>query len=513
MNKIKIFILILISLVNTSAYSDGMRAWTALRVGNKMRSNLDVESYISATRLNVEAKILLFNAANQNYDQYLKLKRELVREQFQTALKELAYSLLLEHDATAPRFGSETERRGFRITERDFDQKIQDNENKNLKEYLDKQLGIVKARELFAQELIKKGYPHQIGQTPTDVYWSWYEYQKDIIREDLRKNAVQQYEYVMATKKYPNLELRPFDISDFKRELDKKIAEKLQNKTLRPNELKNILKSNPELNLRIKNIHQLSLQSIALGKMKSFEAVGEHKLEQAYHLIENNFIKNLSEQTINRILEYEEISKDLSDRYENAQKLHELSSEKMDQFIQGGTYNDLMMSRLYALAAKLKKGVVKREENRNTLAKALDVAFKNLKQAISNKDIEKNDPSLLFEDLVARNLQESLAQNLSNQDYLSDITAMAIWVIKFEAKKVASQDSAIIQIEKKEDNFQSWKELENHLKAQLFKDGLQNYYRHDLRENAYLLEINLNGARRIHSDDAYDFVLKDYLRD
>lgn len=511
MKTTKFLSLVFLSLFSAGLYAQSFMIWTALRVGNKMHSNIDIENYITATRFNTEAKIQLFNLADQDYVKYHELKKAIIKEQFNSALKELGYAMLLEEDATKPRYGSNDGRKGFLTTEREFNQAVQDNENKHLKKFLDKRLGIVKAREYFGQELMDKGYPHRESESATDVYWSWYEYQKEVIKEALRSREVQQYEYVMAMRKHPNLELRPFDISDLKRDLDRVIDQQLQNKKLSPNEIQQILAAHPALPLRIKNLNQVALHSMALGKMEKLDQVGQKKLEQSYRLLEQTFVQELNDQKVERILHYEQISHTLAERYNSVEELKALSEEKMDLFIGEGTYNDFMMARLYSMAAKIKAGEPKRQEYRQQLAIALKEAMVDLKQSIAKRNLGQEHQSLLFEDLVTRQLQESMKELRESKTYLSDMTDMAIWVLKFDAKKASLQDDVIVQVEKKEDNMDSWRALENHLKNQLFIDGLQDYYRNQLSKSAYLLEVNLDGKRRVHSEEAYDLIIKDYL--
>lgn len=509
--KFKSSIILLVAMLLTqSAWStDRFHIFTAIKVGAKRTSNLDIHEYIEATRFKPDVKKRIFVLADQDWDKYQEMMSEQYEVHYDDALKELAYAKLLEHEATSS-FRQNGKRQSFLTTENEYFEELQKRESQALKQYLDKRLGIVEARKRFGQDLMDQGFPHKMGEAPEDVYWRWYEDQKQIIRESFRKQEVLRHEYVEATLYNKDLRFRPTALSDLKKELDSIIDEQLHGKKLPKNKINSILSSHPALKHRISKLHLLSLEEEPLAKIKELDGP---EFKKYLTLIRKSVPELRKQSFLERLIKYEEISAALAQKYNDPQKLNKLSEKSLTQFVEGGTYNDFMMSRLYSLASNLTTSKTKREESIENLIGQLKQALPELLKRLSSaKTYEKEqNKSLLFENVVANELNQIL-NTTELEGHLKELTDMAVWVVKFEAKKITLEKEPKVIVQKTSyDTFETYKKLSDYLKRQEYMKGLRDYHNDRLTMSSYLLELKTKSGQRLRGPGAYKYIMGDKI--
>lgn len=485
--------------------SQHFRIFTSLSVGAKKTSNIDIQEYIEATRIQPKVKMKLFELAEHNWDQYQKLLKNQYQSHYDEALKELAYAQLLEHDATK-KMGQEKKRKAFLTTEDDFFEKLQKKETNALQEYLDQRLGIVKARKRFGQELIDQGYPHLSDESAEEVYWNWYDDQKLIVREEFRKKEVLRQESLEATRYNRDLRIRPTAVFDLKEELDSIIDNQLHQQRLELPQVRKILASHPALKHRISDLNFVSLEEISMAKIKELD---EGEFNRYLEKIRNNLADLTKRSFLQRLERYEEVSATLAEKYKNTQKLESLSEKSLDKFVEGGTYNDFMMARLYSISSRLVEEDVNREEVTGSLIQSVQQALPKLIERLSSAQTytKKENQSLLFESVVANEFRDILNRP-EEQGHISELVDMAIWVVKFEAKKISLEQTVKVIVDKTAfDSFEGQDKLNDYLKKQEYLKELKKYHDNRLSRISYLLEMRTQEGRRVRGREAYNFIL------
>lgn len=505
--KFKGFILFFISmLLSQSVWSSNRyRIFTALSVGAKRVSNMDVEDYIQATRVGPEVKIRLFKLAGDDWEKYQKMLEDQHKTYYDEALKELAYAHLLEHDATKS-IAQSGPRRSFLTTEDEYFEELQKRESEAVKEYLDQRLGIVEARKRFGQDLIDQGYPHLSSESAEEVFWKWYEDQKNIVREEFRKKEILRHEYIEATRYNKELRIRPSAVFDLKKELDSIIEDQLHGQRLELSQVREILSSHPALEHRISDLHLISLDEISMAKIKELDP-GE--FDQYLSKIRRTLPDLRKRSFLDRLKRYEEVSATLAEKYKDAQELEELSEKSVDKFVEGGTYNDFMMARLYSIASSLVEKEINREKTTQSLIESVEKGLPELLERLSSAQTyqKRENQSLLFENVVANELRDILgAEELKG--HLKLLTDMAIWVVKFEAKKMSLEPTSKVIVEKNSfDTFEGHNKLNEYLKKQEYLKGLKKYQDNRLSQMSYLLELKTREGRRLRGEWAYKYTL------
>lgn len=506
--KFKGLILFFISMLLTqSAWSSNrFQIFTALSVGAKRTSNMDIEDYIEATRIQPDVKMRLFELADRDWEKYQNLLETQHNAHYDDALKELAYAQLLEHDATKKIGRSSEERQSFLTTEREYFEELQKRESEAVREYLDQRLGIVEGRKRFGQDLIDQGFPHRSGETAEEVYWRWYEDQKQIVREEFRKREVLRHEYVEATRYNRELRLRPTAVYDLKQELDSIIDDQLHGQRLELAQVRGVLSSHPALKHRISDLHLISLEEVSMAKIKELD---EAEFNRYLSKIRRTLPDLRKKDFLDRLKRYEQVSATLAQKYKNATDLEELSEKSLNKFVEGGTYNDFMMARLYSIASGLVEKDVNREKVTGSLIHSVQQALPELLDRLSSARTyqKEENQSLLFENVVASELREILGAS-KLKGHLKQLTDMAIWVVKFEAKKMSLESTTKVIVEKTSyDTFEGHKKLSDYLKKQEYLKGLKKYRDNRLSRISYLLQIKTKEGRRLRDHQAYQYIV------
>jgi hypothetical protein len=493
------------------------RFWTAFQGSNQMLTNMDVEDYICATNMSDEMMIALFKEAGEDYGKYKVLRRKWAQQRFDSGLRQYAYIHAIQKMATDPLYNRDG-RKAFKVSERDYFDKVQDMESKTLKKWLDQRLGIVKARDIFGAELKKAGYPHSKDISNTDLYFEWYEIQKQRIKEEIRMREVQKFEYISALGYKREYFVRPTDLFDFKKEVEDIISNQITNQRITPNKLAKVLEGDPRVSVLLKNVELLGPDTTKLSDLKEqapevFAEYSEKIEDEALTKIESEI-----EIDINR---YESISEKLIQKYGDADKLEELSDDMKKSFLLGsGDYNHFMMSKLYTMAAlRIRQGenfagksAEAMELKKRHIQQLKEVASSVAKSVIDNPEIAG---SSRLEDHFIKALndtegQEQLKDQISGDEYLREYRIMANWVVKFQFKKASL--SVIPMAKTDVYNAREWegqKRIDTYLKGLYFEQDLDKFRRETMRHRGPYMVIN-NGDRRLTSDEAWDFVMEKF---
>lgn len=493
------------------------RFWTAFQGSNQMLTNMDVEDYICATNMSDEMMIALFKEAGQDYSKYKVLRRKWAQQRFDSGLRQYAYIHAIQKMATDPLYNRDG-RKAFKVSERDYFDKVQEMEDKTLKKWLDQRLGIVKARDIFGEELKKAGYPHSEDISNTDLYFEWYNIQKRRIKEEIRMREVQKFEYISALGYKREYFVRPTDLFDFKKEVEDIISNEITNKRLSPNKLAEVLQNDPRVSVLLKNVELLGPDSTKLSELQE-EAPEVYS--EFVEKIEGEALAKIESGIENDINRYESIVEKLIQKYGDAKKLEELSEEMKKSFLLGsGDYNHFMMSKLYTMAAlRLKQGedfAGKSTEATEIKNKHIDqiksIAINVAKSVLENPEVagssrlEDHFIKVLNDNEEQAELKELIAQD----EYLREFRIMANWVVKFQFKKASL---SIVPMAKTEVyNAREWegqKRIDTYLKGLYYEQDLDKFRRETMRHRGPYMVIN-NGDRRLSSDEAWDFVLEKF---
>lgn len=521
MKRSKLLSLIFALLLNLQVQSSEPQIinsfWMAFQAGDTMLTNMDVEDYICATNMSDELMMALFKQAEGDYNRYQVLRRAWAQARFKDGLRQYAYIYAMQKMATN-KFWNKEGRKAFTITEKDYFDKVQEMETKVLKKWLDERQGIVKARDAFGAELKKMGYPHKEGISNTDLYFEWYDLQKVRIKESMRIEELRKYEYISALGYRREFDVRPLETSDFQREVSAKI-QNLNGTRISAGELAAEIEKDPRLSVLIKNAEFLGPDSVTLGKLKA-EAPAVFAEYKA--IIENEVYPELQNNIAAAISRYEGIAKKLADKYNDVEKLKELSDEMKKEFLLGtGDFNHFMMSKLYTMAAVMieqgssfKGTNAESQEAKDTyvtslLKEAQNIAAEVLEnpEAIGNMRLEDHFIQTINEAPVATEAKEVL----SSDEYLKEFKSMAHWVVKFQFKKSALKVAPMVAIDEYDkSNYERYDRVKNYLIQKQFTQELDKFRRDTARRRAPYMRIQTGTGADGEVQDSWDFVLEKF---
>lgn len=493
--------------------------WMAFQSGQTAMTNYDIENYICDTTLTDEMMISLFKEANGDFGRYQLLRRKYAQNRFQDGLRQFSYVYSMQKAATNKLYNRDG-RKAFKITERDFQKRVDEFETRTLKTWLDKRQGIVKAREAYGSELKKIGYPHQEGISNTDLYFEWFNLQKRRIKENLRLKELQKYEYLSALGYKREFYVRPVEIFDFKKELEGIIEDQLQGKRITGSELAEIFQKDQRLPVLIKGAELLSPDSTELSKLKKL-AIDVY----------NDFESNIREEVISKldnklsqdILRYDSIVETLVKKYNDQEKLEQLSNEMNQEFLMGsGDFNNFMMARLYDMAAiRVKQGSSFKANSRES--QQLKVEYlENLMQTTNN--ILTNvlsDPETIgtarLEDHFIKELNNTqdklLSEQLKSDEYLRQFRTMANWVVKFQIKKASLNTIPLCLVDIYDSReWEGQNRIEKYLSNKQYIDDLDQFRRNEMRRIGPFLTLNPNGESNLDYDQSWNFVLEKFKK-
>jgi hypothetical protein len=503
------FVLLILGQMMAQAQAQTFRIWSALRVGTTMKTSYDIQEYIRTTKISENTHRSLFRLAEGDWNRYQELVGQVVDESFEAALNEVAYGLLLEHMATRNLRRGET-RQAFTVTTEEYNKTIQERENEVLREWLDQRLGIVVARREFGKKLKETGYPHRDTETHEDIYWRWYKTQQELVKHALHRREVNRFEQIRAMTLSTDRRYRPLAISDLYRELENHVQTELQGLRLTPREVAEIQRSKPEIGLVINSINLLSLSGAPMSRIAQTPEVGAQKLRESLALIRNDFNQAIGSERVDRILHYEEMAAMLAQRHNDVERLRQLSRQREEAFVRSANHNDFMMSKLYDLAIIQLQQNPDRNQVRTNVQNRMTRGLEWLRRENQTGQIylQESVQNLLFEDSVARVLRQNLNVEQITDAYERAVTDMAIWVVRFEAKRVSFQDEAIVHVDVAQlREREVYQRIDNHLQREMFLNGLERFHREELPRHSYMLQITPFDGPTIRGQDALRAIL------
>jgi hypothetical protein len=504
-----------------------MIAWMAANVGDKAIINFDVEKYVDRVMLSDFSKSKLFIEANKDYNKYKILKRDYIYRDnasiFKSALKKMVYGEMVkqhalyqfklnssDNNSRRGLFGGRSRnstpeiRNAFNITESQYFDMVNKTETRMLKKYLDKKMGIVKARDAFGNNLKKGNFPHKLTDSNTDIYYRWYKAMKNKLKQDMFENEVKKWEAIQATKNNIDLHIRPMEVHDFYKSTAMFITDNVINQDMTLDQWTNMISSHPELTIMMEKTKILSLGGASLASIYKQDKVKFQSLKKE---IINKFSTQLNDQLIEKILSYENKALSLANKYSSAQKLWELYKKydlKADD-------RSLMLSKLYRLAATIKEGNVNREETRTIVKTELKKAIKLLKEKLNTDSfyLAEINEKKLFHMLVSSSLNDDVRAVLENaDDYTKRTLYMGIWFTKFLASKIALGTNVTIKTDICAYNtYQCQKKITDWLKMVEYNNGLEKFRNKTLQDHwKGMFNLNPVGKASLNGQEAIDFI-------
>ena len=536
MKKIILALIISFTSFSTFAQEPFLVVWIAARVGVKMYTNMDVEDFITRSQLSDMEKTVLFKRADKNFNKYLALKKRRIyendKEIYNQGLKKMVYQEMVKQHALREMnnnssrsrrnsgplglgniFGgnnnsrpAESNRRAFNITEDQFFKMVQEKEDQVLKVWLDKRLGINKARQEFGSQLKKNDYPHKRSDSSEDVYWRWYKSMKNALKQNVLSKEVQKWEAIQATKRNPTMHIRPTDIYDFHKEIGVYINEKVNDKDMTYKDWTTMVANKPEINVLMEGTKILSLGAASPYSIMQNDASKFKKLKKD---IEKNFLPQIGQELITKVLNYENKAKILADKYTTVERLVELYQEHDRR----ADDKSLMLSKLYKMAASIKEGKADRPKTRQIIQTVFANALVKLKDILLQDDLYQKDEyqKLLFPMIVEGELIRMTKNSFNDDDLYSRRTLkMATWFTKFLANKSAFSSDIRIKTRICEyGTFECQKKITDWLKMQEFQNGIDYFRSSELRDDQRgFLSLNPDGKTELYGEQALDFILK-----
>lgn len=466
-------------------------AFMALRMGDKMKTNSDVIEYLIASKMTDAAKQELFRQAQGDFNKYKELEREWAQKKFDMGLKQMAYfELLKQHYLRGLKRGEG--RRYFNATENAWYDRVQKEESRVLKHLLDQRLGIVKSREEFGAWLKEQGYPNASNESTTDIYFRWFDALKARLKVEMQMEEIKEYEIAMAVaQNNGRIDPSPTDIWNLNERSQNLITEHLDGKNLSQQELDKLTLAQPDLLVMVKDIKRLSLVSSRLSELESFELT-QKKITDG----RNKLSASLNSKGSEGILKYIDLAEQLRVKYNNNQaELTTLARTSLNNFMETGDFNQYVIGRLYKLAAAL---------GDNTKAPHIKaVIAAKLSNAIDEATaFEKGD--LTFEQAVYEAALRALPQE---NELITEASTLIAWVMKFEAKKIALQDSSVMQVERFEyRSSEAYDRLSQHIKLTRLQNGLKKFREREVKDMSWRIELS-NGERFIRDNNVYPFLV------
>jgi hypothetical protein len=500
------FILVIALMLNSiPSQASGFRFWSALRNGQKVVTNYDVLKHIELTLINDEVRKALFRISESDYNRYQQALSQVAQPEFENALKSMSYSSLIESIAMS-NIQRGQRREAFTVTTEDYHNAVSEHESTVLKEWLDQRLGIVVARREYARQLKEEFFPHEAHETDDQIYFRWLDEEKYKIKQSLHQREVSRYEQARISRFLPSRLNRPLEIHDLYQDISRLIEQELQGKELNAQEVARIRNNHPELAVITQDIRALGLQGTSLYRINQFHS---DKYRESLRLLQNEFNPNLSEARIERLVHYEQMAFELANRHQDAQKLADLSSERLQAFTSGGSHNDFMMARLYNMARLQLELNPDRDSANALVTEKIRRAMNWLVQQNQTGGIflTENFQSLLYEDAVVKGLREFLDVQAMADGYEKAYLEMAIWVLKFEAKKVAINDRAIIHVTTLPyQSSQTYRRLEGFLNQRDSQNGYEQFLNLVVAPQSYRIQINPTGDQVLSAEEAFEFI-------
>jgi hypothetical protein len=491
MKKIATLLLLTQALSSASTLAAPKRlvAWTVANVGRSYITNFDVDQFTEQTQLTDAIKAGLFKKSGGDYAKYIELKDDFVSRYFKKSTSQLVYAKMME-DSHHAEHGSK--RVAFKTSESDFYDKVQETEDRILKDLLDQRIGIKKSREQYGQFLKEQNYPHTKSESGSDVYWRWYEAQKERIKTEFYLREVKNYEAYVSLKNQRYYFESPVAVHDFYHNAKEDIETNLEGKKLNNKELYQLMNKNKKWSMITKTINNKQMDTASVEDYATdtlLLAAGEKALKEIAKKQET-------------IRSYPLKSKKLLAKYKDQNLLSNKAKAYLEKFIEDKSNNtNYMLSKLFKLASMI-------DTNTNLEQRTTEIHHR-LNSTVMDilADLVNNKSTLTLEKELDKRLMASV-----NYEGLDDIdktiAELLIFSMKFQVKKSSFENRIPVRVTLKEyGNFQVHDNIKKFLKHEWMKEQYQEFLDDKIRWKFDYLTIRLDETTRLSGNEAMEFIL------
>ncbi|WP_372655929.1 hypothetical protein [Halobacteriovorax sp.] len=478
---------------NTLATEKRLISWKVASVGNTIVTNYDVEKFIEETQISDSLKTSLFKKADGNYSKYLDLKRELTNKSFKKATGQLVYSLIMKQDHQRKHY---SKRVAFKVTTSEFNDKVYENESKVLASLLDQGMGIVKARAIFGEYLIKNNYPHRDQQSPADVYMNWYNDQSSRIETELLLKEVKKYESYIALKddKYYNDDY--VELQDKYKSLKSEVTEKVHGKKFSHKSLMTLLNKNSDWRIVISDIDNSQVDTASVKDYKKSIELKDRA---------QTILSNIHGNNWDRTTGYYQKSNELLTKNYSLSQIKDLAKKYTEAYIQNKSNYSSYMSGLIAKLAATTLESSSKEEMKD-IAVRINSDLKSAMTEVSNS-IEGSNSSNTLEKEV-----ESILKDKINYSSLSDIEQaianLSIFSIKFQIKKQSFEEVIPVRVSfEKYTSSKAFNGLRDLQKYKWMKKQFKEYVQKELIYSVEYMTIRTGQHEYLTPDEKVELIL------
>ncbi|ATH07840.1 hypothetical protein BIY24_07720 [Halobacteriovorax marinus] len=484
----------------TSAREKELIAWKVTSVGNEVITNYDVDQFIEHTQISDSLKTILFKRANKNYSEYQKLKSEIAKKNFNKSAGQLIYAHIMQKDHQR-KHGSK--RVAFKVTEDTFYKAIQDNETKVLRHLLDTGIGIVKSREQFGEFLISQAYPHQSGESATEVYWRWYEDQKSRIKTELFLKEVKNYEAYIALRNQKYYHTDYLALNDRYKDLRAQVAKNIENKKLTHQALYTLLNQNSDWKIVVKEISNTQIDSSPVGNIKKDFPL-QNRADEILH--------NITEKNWQRATSYHKKSEEILKKNLTTEQLNDLAKKYTEIYIKDKSNFASYMSALIAkLAAKTKESSL--EKSISEMAKEINDSLREETIKFKNQIIASSDSKEVLSEALETHLMSALDYEKLNEVEKA-LVELSVFSIKFQIRKQAFESTLPVRVEFAEyTDFKTNDALRNLLKHEWMQKEFKSYVQDELLYNTEYMTIRMGKHEYLTPEEKVELIFgKDFRR-
>jgi hypothetical protein len=428
----KIHYLFLLMFLSPALLQAQASQWVALRLSGQIINNTAVEEYIENLLLTDAMKVALFSLAQGDFSKYQIEKQQWIQRNFERGLKTIAYVSVMQGLA------------GVQFQPLDPSKILHDKENEVLKSYLQKGMGIKLSRIKFAEDKMQNRYPHAPNQDPEQFYWQWYDQELKRITEQLRLQALMgwmRYRGLQDMQKADSMKVPAF-LEETQKEINLAFEKPIYNQQ----KIKEILGKNPQFHALIKSAEIPDLSALGLSELIKQSPNFARAIDTE---LAGQFSKTFSDKIIN----WENLAKNYSEKYANAEDLRKYARQALDEFFSKGQVEQFILSRLLTLAIIL-------VENKNEANARVGLAA-NIETATQKFAHSLTDAKAFIAQYGDEKLEVALISHFRNQFssltseslYLREFTDFMASMVRIQASKflAAHQLPAQIQYHDKKD--------------------------------------------------------------
>ena len=491
MKIIATLILLAQALTFTSTFANErtLVAWTVASFSRQHISNFDVDEFVEYTQISDAMKASLFKKAEGDFSKYLILKSKLKKKYFKNGASQLIYGKLMEQNHKS---NHGTKRVAFTTTENSFYDKVEKNESAVLKDLLDSNIGIKKSREKYGKFLISQNYPHIASESSSDVYWRWYNNQKERIKTELFLKEVKNYEAFVSLKNQKYYFQNPIAIHDFYYATKKDIEENLSNKKLNNKDLYQMISNNKKWSLILDKVNNSQISHSKVKDLKSDTKLMELAISGLRSSIDND--TKIKGYPLKAIL--------LKNKYKDSKVLEEKARVYLSKYIENKSNNtNYMLSLLFRLASQIENDTNVKEVTNNLTAitkVATESLIEDLISTSSDKTLENEFDAVLTASVDYPGLNE----------IEKTIADLVIFSTKFQVKKASFENKVEVRVKlKKYGSFEVHDKVKNFLKYEWMQSEYKKFVDKDLRWHFDYINIRLDRDTTLSGDDAMEFIL------